>query len=142
MSANLIPPAELLTNHRASDWRHPQVDAVALEAELRRRVEGEVRFDAGSKGMYAVDGGNSRQVPIGVVVPKSVEDVIAPVEISRRFGAPFLSRGGGTSLAGQCCNTAIVVDWTKYLHNIVELNPGQRYARVQPGTICDALKKA
>jgi FAD/FMN-containing dehydrogenase/Fe-S oxidoreductase len=118
------------------------VDAPAVEKELRRRVDGEVRFDAGSKAMYAVDGGNYRQVPIGVVAPKSVEDVIATIDVCREFGAPFLSRGGGTSLAGQCCNTAIVVDWTKYLNHIVELNPTQRFARVQPGTICDTVRKA
>jgi len=101
-----------------------------------------VRFDAGSKALYAVDASNYRQVPIGVVVPKSVEDVVATVAACRHFGAPLLSRGGGTSLAGQCCNVAVVVDWTKYLHNIVELNIDQKYARVQPGTICDRVRHA
>jgi len=127
---------------RPPDWRHPQVDVANLEKELKSNIEGEVRFDAGSKALYAVDGSNYRQVPIGVVVPKSKADVIATVAACRKFGAPLLSRGGGTSLAGQCCNTAIVIDWTKYLHNILEINPDQRYARVQPGTICDDLRKA
>src|SRR5512133_2400404 len=96
---------------RPPDWRHPHVDVPGIEAELRRVVDGEVRFDAGSKAVYAVDGSNYRQVPIGVVVPKSLDDVIATVAACRKFGAPLLSRGGGTSLAGQCCNTAIVMDW-------------------------------
>ena len=93
------------------------------------------RFDA-------TDGSNYRQVPIGVVIPKTKEDVIETVALCRKFGAPLLSRGGGTSLAGQCCNVAVVIDWSKYLHNIVELNPQQKYARVQPGTICDTLRNA
>ncbi|MGZ4835642.1 MAG: FAD-binding oxidoreductase, partial [Terriglobales bacterium] len=147
MSASKLPliPADELRRpiaSRAADWRQPQVDVPGLEKELRRNVEGEVRFDAGSKALYAVDGSNYRQPPIGVVIPKSKEDVIATVAACRKFGAPLLSRGGGTSLAGQCCNTAIVIDWTKYLHNILEINPAERYARVQPGTICDDLRKA
>ncbi len=125
-------------------WRDQnlEVDVAALESELRRVVSGEVRFDAGSKAMYATDGSNYRQVPIGVVIPKCKEDVIETIAVCRKFGAPLLSRGGGTSLAGQCCNVAIVIDWSKYLHHIVELNPEQKYARVQPGTICDTLRNA
>ena len=142
MSANRVPlvsPEEL-----RETWRRDSgtIDAAALENELRRTVKGEVRFDAGSKAMYAVDGSNYRQVPIGVVVPKSREDVIQTVAACRKFGAPVLSRGGGTSLAGQCCNVAIVMDWSKYLHGVIELNPLQKYARVQPGTICDTLRDA
>src|SRR5438874_44864 len=135
----LVSPEEL-----RETWRRDSgtIDAAALENELRRTVKGEVRFDAGSKAMYAVDGSNYRQVPIGVVVPKSREDVIQTVAACRKFGAPVLSRGGGTSLAGQCCNVAVVMDWSKYLHDIVELNPLQKYARVRPGTICDTLRDA
>ncbi|PYV46100.1 MAG: FAD-binding oxidoreductase, partial [Acidobacteria bacterium] len=135
----LVSPEEL-----RETWRRDSgtIDAAALENELRRTVKGEVRFDAGSKAMYAVDGSNYRQVPIGVVVPKSREDVIQTVAACRKFGAPVLSRGGGTSLAGQCCNVAIVMDWSKYLHGVIELNPLQKYARVQPGTICDTLRDA
>src|SRR4051794_7498037 len=142
MSANRVPlvsPEEL-----RETWRRDSgnIDAAGLENELRRTVEGEVRFDAGSRAMYAVDGSSYRQVPIGVVIPKSREDVVATIAACRTFGAPVLSRGGGTSLAGQCCNVAVVLDWTKYLHNILELNPEQKYARVQPGTICDTLRNA
>jgi FAD/FMN-containing dehydrogenase/Fe-S oxidoreductase len=142
MSASRIPliAPEILNE----SWRNrsQQVDAVALEDALRQVVTGEVRFDAGSKALYATDGSNYRQVPIGVVIPKTKQDVIETVAACRKFGAPLLSRGGGTSLAGQCCNIAVVIDWSKYLHHIVELNPQQKYARVQPGTICDTLRNA
>src|SRR5579859_1349468 len=123
-------------------WRTLHVDAAGLEAELRRALEGEVRFDAGSRAAYTVDGSNYRQAPIGVVIPKSVEDVERTVGACRKFGAPVLSRGAGTSLAGQCCNVAVVMDWTKYLHKIVEINATEKYARVQPGLICDRLREA
>jgi FAD/FMN-containing dehydrogenase/Fe-S oxidoreductase len=113
-----------------------------LERELQRSVKGEVRFDRGSRALYASDGSNYRQVPIGVVVPRDVDDVIAAVAASRKFGAPVLSRGAGTSLAGQCCNVAVVIDFTKYMNQILEMNPGGRFARVQPGIVCDTLRDA
>src|SRR5436309_9828542 len=130
---------------KASDARRTPrvpVGAQALADALQTSIDGEVRFDAGSRALYATDGSNYRQVPIGVVVPKSMQDVERTVAVSRKFGAPILSRGGGTSLAGQCCNVAIVMDWSKYLHHIVELNPEQKYARVEPGTVCDTLRNA
>src|SRR5690242_14378793 len=80
----------------------PGVDARSLERALRSRVSGEVRFDAGSRALYATDGSNYRQVPIGVVVPRSTDDVIEAVACAREHGAPIVARGGGTSLAGQC----------------------------------------
>ncbi len=129
---------------RPEDWLSAgeRVDAAALEAELRAKVEGEVRFDAGSKAIYAVDASNYRQVPIGVVIPKSKEDVVQTVAACRRFGAPLLSRGGGTSLAGECCNVAVVIDWSKYMHGVVEMDLDERWARVLPGTVCDELRDA
>jgi FAD/FMN-containing dehydrogenase/Fe-S oxidoreductase len=141
----VIPPDELRRpiERRPANWRHPEVDEFAIEQELRRAgIEGEVRFDPGSKALYATDGSNYRQVPIGVVIPRTEEDVIRTVEVCRRMGAPLLSRGGGTSLAGQCCNYAIVIDWTKYLHNILEINVHDKTCRVQPGTICDDVVNA
>jgi FAD/FMN-containing dehydrogenase/Fe-S oxidoreductase len=142
VSANRVPLVS--SEELRESWRNRSsaVDAAALEAELRKRVSGEVRFDAGSKALYATDGSNYRQVPIGVVIPKSKQDVIETIAVCRKFGAPLLSRGGGTSLAGQCCNVAVVIDWSKYLHHIVELNPEAKYARVEPGTICDTLRNA
>jgi len=142
MSANrapLVSAKELTQNWRSQST---EVDVLGLEAELTASIAGEVRFDAGSKAMYAADASNYRQVPIGVVIPKSREDVIATIAACRKFGAPVLSRGGGTSLAGQCCNVAVVLDWSKYLNNILELNPEAKYARVQPGTICDTVRNA
>ena len=118
------------------------VDAVALEAALRDRIQGEVRFDASSRALYATDGSSYRQVPIGVVIPRANEDVLATLATCREFGAPVLSRGGGTSLAGQCCNTAVVLDFTKYVAEILEVDPVRKLARVQPGVILDHLRNA
>ncbi len=113
-----------------------------LTEKLKQRVRGAVHFDAGARALYAMDGSNYRQVPIGVVVPQTLEDVVATMEICREFGAPIFSRGGGTSLAGQCCNAAVVLDWTRHLNRITELNSEGRYARVQPGVVCDQLREA
>jgi FAD/FMN-containing dehydrogenase/Fe-S oxidoreductase len=111
-----------------------------LEHELKRAVRGEVRFDRGSRAMYATDASNYRQIPIGLVVPRDADDVIAAVAACRKFGAPILPRGAGTSLAGQCCNVAVVLDFTKYMNQILELNFEQRFARVQPGLVLDTLR--
>src|SRR5438046_3836886 len=92
------------------------VDADALSSELRRRIRGEVRFDDGSRALYATDASNYRQVPIGVVIPRDADDVIQTMTVAREFGAPILARGGGTSLAGQCCNVAGVMDTSKYMN--------------------------
>ena len=146
MSASKIPlfPLDDLKNSIASrprDWRSAAgVDVKQLEAELRSNIEGEVRFDAGTKAMYAVDAGNYRQVPIGVVIPRSKEDVIQAVAACRKYGAPLLSRAGGTSIPGQTCNTAIVLDWSKYMHGVQDINTRERWARVLPGTVCDELR--
>ena len=118
------------------------VDAAALAAALKREVRGEVRFDSGSRALYATDASNYRQIPIGVVLPRSADDVIATVALARKFGAPILARGGGTSLAGQCCNVAVVMDFSKYMHRILELDPKQRFARVEPGIVLDDLRDA
>jgi FAD/FMN-containing dehydrogenase len=127
---------------RPTDRTQPHIDTKELAAELQRSIEGEVRFDDGSRALYATSGANYRQVPIGVVIPKSVEDIIRTVAACRRFGAPILSRGGGTSLAGQICNVAVVMDMSKYLHHIVELDPEGQRARVQPGLVLDDLRNA
>ena len=96
-----------------------------------------MRFDAGSRALYATDASNYRQIPIGVVVPRSVDDVVETVAACRRHGAPVLSRGGGTSLAGQCCNVAVVLDCSKYLRGVLEIDPGERWAGVEPGCVLD-----
>ncbi len=118
------------------------VDAKALAGELSVKIRGEVRFDDGSRALYATDSSNYRQVPIGVVIPRDADDVIQAIEIARKFGAPVLARGGGTSLAGQCCNVAVVLDTSKYMNRIIELNSETRQARVQPGVVLDSLRNA
>jgi FAD/FMN-containing dehydrogenase/Fe-S oxidoreductase len=120
----------------------PPDRAEALGRELRRRIAGEVRFAAGDRALYATDASNYRQVPIGVVVPKSLDDVMAAVEACRAFDAPITPRGGGTSLAGQTCNTAVVIDFSKYLRRIASIDPQARLAQVEPGCVLDALRDA
>jgi len=116
-------------------------DAEALAAALRTRIAGEVRFDDGSRALYATDASNYRQVPIGVVVPRTIDDVIATVDVARAFGAPILARGGGTSLAGECCNVAVVIDFSKYLNRVLEIDADARWARVEPGIVLDVLRE-
>ena len=122
--------------------RDTRVDVRALEAALRGAVSCEVRFDAASRALYATDASSYRQVPIGVVIPRSREDVIRAVAACHAHGAPVLSRGGGTSLCGQCCNVAVVIDFSKYMNRILELDPGARFARVEPGCVLDDLRDA
>jgi FAD/FMN-containing dehydrogenase/Fe-S oxidoreductase len=117
------------------------VDASGLAAELQKAIRGEVRFDDGARALYATDASNYRQVPIGVVVPRDAEDVVAAVALARRYGAPILGRGAGTSLAGQCCNVAVVLDMSKYMNSIVELDPVRHRARVEPGIVLDDLRR-
>ncbi|HZB93248.1 MAG TPA: FAD-binding oxidoreductase, partial [Stellaceae bacterium] len=116
--------------------------AAALARSLKRSIAGEVRFGRGDRALYAADGSNYRQVPIGVVIPRGVRDVLATMALCREHGAPFLSRGGGTSLAGQCCNTAVIVDYSKYLNHILTIDPAQRLAWIEPGVVLDDLRDA
>ncbi|HZP88061.1 MAG TPA: FAD-binding and (Fe-S)-binding domain-containing protein [Burkholderiales bacterium] len=132
----------LVDNTAAGAPSAPTVDAQGLARVLSQTIEGEVRFDAGSRALYATDASNYRQVPIGVVIPRSVEDVIETVRRCREFGAPLLSRGGGTSLCGQCCNVAVVMDFSKYLNRVLEIDRERRIARVQPGVVLDDLRDA
>ncbi len=122
--------------------RPAELDVAALENDLRAQVRGEVRFDPGSRALYATDGSNYRQTPIGVVIPRDEDDVVATVAVCRRHGAPLLPRGGGTSLAGQCCNVAVVMDMSKYMNQVLGIDVGRQQARVQPGTILDDLRHA
>src|SRR5215467_10033690 len=129
------------TSHSNSDKQEfPRKQAEALAAELRASIAGEVRFDDGTRALYAVDGSNYRQTPIGVVIPRTIQDVVQTVALARKYGAPLLPRGGGTSLSGQSCNVAVIVDFSKYLNQIVEINPQEKYAWVQPGCVLDKLR--
>ncbi len=109
--------------------------------ELRRRVSGEVRFDPHSRLLYSTDASIYQMEPVGVVIPRSVADVQAVVEFAAREGIPVLPRSGGTSLAGQTVNHAIVLDFSKYLNNVLEVNAEEQWARVQPGIILDQLTR-
>jgi FAD/FMN-containing dehydrogenase/Fe-S oxidoreductase len=134
----------------AAKSKSAQVDAPGLAAALRAQfrggvrddVRGNVRFDRGTRALYATDGSNYRQVPIGVVLPRDADDVLATIALCRQFGAPLLCRGGGTSLAGQCCNVAVILDFSKYMARILEIDPARRIARVQPGVVLDHLRAA
>src|SRR5690348_10582993 len=134
---SILPPS----SHDPS--KHKRfAEAQELEKALKEIIKGEVRFGDGDRALYATDGSNYRQVPIGVIIPRSIEDVVSTMALCREHGAPFLSRGGGTSLAGQCCNTAVVVDYSKYLNHILSLDPEERVAWVEPGTVLDDLRDA
>jgi FAD/FMN-containing dehydrogenase/Fe-S oxidoreductase len=136
-------PFPILQDSPQAPSKHPHEHfsaARALEAKLQATIRGEVRFDAASRALYATDASNYRQVPIGLVVPLDAADVIATIAACREFNAPVLSRGAGTSLAGQCCNVAVVLDFSKYMHHVLHLDPTSRIARVQPGIVLDALR--
>ena len=114
----------------------------SLEQDLRDAVEGEVRFDAAAKAIYSTDASNYRQVPVGVVVPRTLDDVRAAVRIARKYDTAILGRGGGTSLAGQCCNVALVIDFSQHLNDVHTIDPDARLARVDPGIVLDRLRDA
>ena len=114
----------------------------SLEHDLRAAVSGEVRFDAGTRALYATDASNFRQPPIGVVIPRTTDDVIATHRVCHDHGAPILARGCGTSLSGETVNYAVVIDFSKYLHEIGEIDPERRTVRVQPGAINEAVNVA
>jgi FAD/FMN-containing dehydrogenase/Fe-S oxidoreductase len=125
--------------------RHPHEsfrDARELEARLKAGVRGEVRFDDASRALYATDASNYRQVPLGLVIPRDAADVEAAVAACRSLGAPILARGGGTSLAGQCCNVAVVLDFSKYMRSIRSLDPAAKLATIEPGIVLDRLREA
>lgn len=113
-----------------------------LEHELAACIEGEVRFDSGSRAMYAHDASNYRQVPIGVVMPRHARDVEEVLRVCRERDVPVLGRGGGTSLAGQCVNHAVVMDFSKYMNRVVAIDPDRRRVRVEPGLVLDDLRRA
>ncbi len=117
-----------------------QADTRALADELGRAIEGETRFDDGSRAAYSTDASNYRHAPVGVVTPRSAEDVVKAVEICRRYVAPICSRGGGTGLAGQATGAAVILDFSKYMDRVVSIDPGSQTAVVEPGCILDTLR--
>ena len=117
------------------------IDVERLAAALRERVRGEVRFGDGDRALYSTDASNYRQIPVGVVLPRDANDVVETVAVCRTFGAPIVSRGGATDLAGATCNAAVVMDMSKYMNHVLEINWDERWARVEPGTVLDDLRQ-
>lgn len=113
-----------------------------LENRLKKSLRGEVYFDLGSRALYAADASNYRQLPIGVVYPRDANDIEATLAACRQTGAAVLPRGAGTSLAGQCVNVAVVLDFSRFMNSLEELDPGAKTARVQPGIVLDRLREA
>ncbi|MET0500847.1 MAG: FAD-linked oxidase C-terminal domain-containing protein [Candidatus Binatia bacterium] len=118
---------------------NPSSNYHEIEAELRKRIEGDIRFDHYSRLLYSTDASIYQIEPIGVVVPRHKGDVQAVIEIANKFAAPLLPRGGGTSLAGQAVGHAIVLDFSKYMQSVLEVNREELWCRVQPGLVQDEL---
>ncbi|BBY08190.1 FAD-binding and (Fe-S)-binding domain-containing protein [Mycobacterium noviomagense] len=135
-------PARPDTRFTAGMATIDKVNVAGLEGQLRRNVSGEVRFDTATKAMYANDASNFRQVPIGVVVPKTLDDIVETVRACHAYHAPVLCRGGGTSLSGETVNVAVVIDFSKYLTEIVDIDADRRLATVQTGVINEQLNRA
>jgi FAD/FMN-containing dehydrogenase/Fe-S oxidoreductase len=134
LSATAAPHAEVTSP------REP-VLARRIESRLRAEVAGDVFFDRTTRGMYATDASIYQIVPLGVVVPRTAEDVVATIAIAREHGVPVTARGGGTSQCGQTVNSGLIVDVSRYLREIVALDTAARRVRVQPGIVLDALNR-
>ena len=132
---SILPNLHPLDHERFSAHRE-------LEALLKKTVRGEVRFDLGSRALYAADSSNYRQLPVGVVLPRDADDVEAALAACRATGAAVLPRGAGTSLAGQCANVAVVFDYSRYMNRLASIDPEARLAVVQPGIVLDRLRDA
>ncbi|WP_407565586.1 FAD-binding and (Fe-S)-binding domain-containing protein [Streptomyces sp. 184] len=118
------------------------VDVVALERRLRAAVRGEVGFGTRDRALVTMDASNYRGVPLGVVAPRDADDVAAALAVCREYGAPVVARGGGTSIAGNAVGAGVVLDFTRHLNRLVDLDPGTRTAVVQPGLVLDRLRSA
>ena len=134
-------PFIILPSSHAYTHEQP-ANTAQLIAMLQQTVRGEVRFDASARALYATDASNYRQVPIGLVVPRDADDVRAAMAACRRFGVPVLARGGGTSLAGQTCNVAVVLDFSKFVAQIYPVDAAMRRMRVEPGAVLDRVRDA
>ena len=117
-------------------------DVRGLEGALGATVRGLVCFDAGTRALYATDASNYRHVPVGVVIPASVHDLVAAVTAAREYDVPVAMRGGGTSIAGQATGRGLVIDASRYLRRIESVDPAARLARVEPGVVLDDLRAA
>ena len=100
-----------------------------------------MRFDTASRALYATDASNYRFPPIGVVIPRTIDDIVATHAACREFGAPILSRGGGTSLSGETVNYAVVIDHSKYLRRVLEIDPDERWVHCETGAINEQVNE-
>ena len=116
-------------------------DTSALQHELQQRIAGDVRFDDFSRVLYSTDASIYQMKPIGVVIPRNADDVQAAIEVAAKHGVPILPRCGGTSLAGQGVNTGLVLDFSKHMNQLLEVNAEEGWARVQPGIVLDHLNR-
>ncbi|HZY88148.1 MAG TPA: FAD-linked oxidase C-terminal domain-containing protein, partial [Gemmataceae bacterium] len=114
----------------------------SLGRHLRKHLAGEVRFDATARRLYSTDASLYQVEPLGVVIPRTVEDLVATVQVAAEARVPLTARGGGTSLSGQSIGPGLVVDCSKYLNAVLDLDPAARTARVQPGVVLDQLNRA
>jgi FAD/FMN-containing dehydrogenase/Fe-S oxidoreductase len=133
-------PAKTDPRFRTRPYGSVEVDARALANDLARATEGEVRFRPGDRALYATGGSNYRQIPIGIFIPRTIDDVVAAIAVCREHEAPVLALGGHTSLAGQGSNVAVTIDFSKYLNQIIEIDAERKLARVQPGVVLDHLR--
>ena len=117
-------------------------ESVRLERALREKVAGEVRFDDKTRLLYSTDASLYQILPLGVVLPRSAEDVEAVMKVAAQERVPVLPRGGGTALAGQTVGSAIIIDFSKYMNRVLEIDPDRRRVRVQPGLRLDRLNRA
>ncbi len=114
-------------------------DYFEIEAELKKRIEGDIRFDRYSRLLYSTDASIYQIEPVGVVMPRHKGDVQAVIELANKLDVSVLPRGGGTSLAGQAVGHSIVLDFSKYMQNVLEVNREELWCRVQPGLVQDEL---
>ncbi|MEE4545458.1 FAD-binding and (Fe-S)-binding domain-containing protein [Streptomyces sp. V4-01] len=112
------------------------------ERDLRAAVRGDVAADAGSRALMTMDASNYRRVPAAVVAPRDADDVAAALTVCREHGLPVVPRGGGTSIAGQATGTGVVLDFTRYMNRVLDVDPAARTAGVQPGVVLDDLAAA
>src|SRR6185503_2046498 len=116
--------------------------SLALQRDLERAIDGEVRFDKVSRALYSTDASVYQIEPLGVVIPRSAEGVVRAIELAAQHGIPITPRGGGTSQAGQSIGSGIVLDTSKYLNRVIEVNPDEGWARIEPGVVLDDLNAA
>ena len=116
--------------------------SVRLEKALRERISGEVRFDDKSRLLYSTDASLYQLMPLGVVLPRTESDVEWTMKVAAEIGVPVLPRGGGTALAGQTVAHAIIIDFSKYMNRVLELDVERKRVRVQPGLRLDRLNRA